>query len=124
MTNSLELVERKAMAVPEHQARLTVGYQAPWKTRLNMIARYSGDRVFYYDDFSAFPTVTKLEKKIGGYYTLDLKVTHPFGNHWEGTLSLLNLTDESYVEQAGTSFLDQGYPAPGRSIMAGVNYKF
>ncbi len=124
LTNSLALVERKAMAVPEHQARLTVGYLAPCKTRLNLLARFLGDRVIYYDDYSAFPAVTKLEKKIGSYYTLDLKVTHPFGNHWEGTLSLLNLTDGSYMEQAGTSFSDQGYPAPGRSIIAGVNYKF
>ncbi|MBI4766409.1 MAG: TonB-dependent receptor [Deltaproteobacteria bacterium] len=124
LTNSLELVERKAMAVPEHQARLTIGYLAPCKTRLNMIARFLGERLIYYDDFSAFPAVTKLEKKIGAYYTLDFKASHPFGNHWEGTLSLLNLTDQSYLEQAGTSFSDQGYPTPGRSIMVGVSYKY
>jgi outer membrane receptor for ferrienterochelin and colicins len=124
LTNFMEMVERRAMAVPEHQALLTVGYQAPWQTRFNMNARYLGDRVFYYDDYSAYPTVNKLEKKITAYYTMDFKVTHPFGKHWEGTFSILNLTDQSYVEQAGTSFTDQDYPAPGRSIMAGVNYKF
>jgi len=124
LTNSTEMVERKAMAVPEHQARLTVGYQAPWKTKFNMIAKFLGDRIIYYDDYSAYPTVNKLEKKINAYYTLDLKVTHPFGKHWEGTLSLLNLTDQSYMEQAGTSYTDQGYPAPGRSITVGVSYKY
>ncbi len=124
LTNSTESVERKTMAVPEHQARLTIVYLSPWKTRLNLIARFLGERTFYYDDYSAYPTVTKLEKKIGGYNTLDFKVSHPFGKHWEGTFSILNLTDQSYLEQAGTSFTDQGYPAPGRSIMAGVSYKY
>jgi len=124
LTNTTVIEERRAMAVPQHQARLSVGYQTGWKTRINLIGRYVGDRVIYYDDYSAYPQVTQLEKKIEAYYTLDLKVTHPFGKHWEGTLSLLNLTDQSYMEQAGTSFLDQGYPAPGRSITVGVSYKY
>ena len=124
LTNSTETVERWAMAVPQHQARLVVGYRAGWKTHFYLIAKVLGDRQIYYDDYSAYPSVSKLEKKVEAYYTLDLKVTHPFGKHWEGFLSLLNLTDQSYMEQAGTSYTDQGYPAPGRSIMAGLSYRF
>lgn len=122
--NTTEIVERKAAAVPQHQARLSIGYLTCWKTRLNLTGRYVGERVFYYDDYSAFPKVRQLEKTFGSYYTLDLKVSHPFSKNWTGTLSLLNLTDGSYTEQPGTSFSDQGYPAPGRSITVGVVYSF
>ncbi len=124
LLNTLEMVERRAATVPRHQARFSVDYVSWWKTRFTLIGRYVGDRVFYYDDYSAYPAVNVLEKNFGSYYTMDLKVRHPFSKHWTGTLSILNLTDQSYVEQVGTSFSDQGYPAPGRSITVGVNYSF
>ncbi len=124
LTNGTEVVERKAAFVAQHQARISISYQTYWKTRLNFLGRYLGDRKFYYDDYSAYPKVTQLEKTVGSYYTLDMKILHPFNQHWEASLSLLNLTDQGYVEQPGTSFNDQGYPAPGRSITVGVSYKF
>jgi outer membrane receptor protein involved in Fe transport len=40
------------------------------------------------------------------------------------TLSILNLTDTSYTEQPGTSFTDQGYPSPGRTITVGLKYMY
>jgi outer membrane cobalamin receptor len=124
LLNTTALVERRAASVPQHQARLSISYLSCWKTRFNLVGRYVGDRMFYYDDYSAYPTVNELEKKFEAYYTLDLKVIHPFGKHWEVSLSLLNLTDQNYVEQVGTSYTDQGYPAPGRSITVGVRYKY
>jgi outer membrane cobalamin receptor len=124
LVNRMEIVERRAASVPQHQARLSVGYLSCWKTRFNLIGRVVGDRVMYYDDYNAFPTVTQLERKLGSYYTADLTVRHPLSKHWTGTLSVLNLTDESYVAQPGTSFSDQGYPAPGRSITVGASYTF
>jgi outer membrane receptor protein involved in Fe transport len=124
LLNTAELVERRAAAVPQHQARLSIDYLSCWKTRFNLTGRVVGDRVFYYDDYSAYPTVNQLEKKIRAYYTVDLSVRHPFSKHWTWTLSILNLTDQGYVEQFGTSFSDQGYPAPGRSITVGLSYTF
>ena len=64
LLNTTEIVERRAAAVPQHQARLSIGYLSCWKTRFNLTGRYVGDRVFYYDDYSAYPTVNQLEKKI------------------------------------------------------------
>ena len=51
-------------------------------------------------------------------------MSHPFGQHWEATVSLLNLTDQQYDDQPGTSFLDRNYPAPGIAVSAGVSYMF
>ncbi|MBA4394792.1 MAG: hypothetical protein C0407_14675, partial [Desulfobacca sp.] len=99
LLNTTEIVERRAATVPQHQARLSIGYLSCWKTRFNLIGRVVGDRVMVYDDYSAFPTVNQLEKKVGAYYTVDLTMRHPFNKHWTGSLSVLNLTDESYVEQ-------------------------
>ncbi|MEW6186026.1 MAG: TonB-dependent receptor [Thermodesulfobacteriota bacterium] len=124
LTNDTRMVERRALGVPEHQARLGVHYVLPCQTRLFMNLRYLGDRRMYYDDYSHYPQVTKLEKKIKAHYTLDLKASHLFAKHWEASLSLLNLTDQQYMEQAGTGFSDQGYPAPGRTVTVGVSYKF
>jgi outer membrane receptor protein involved in Fe transport len=124
LNNTTQMVERRALGLPQHQARLGINYNLPCNTRLHLTARYLGQRVMYYDDYSNFPQVTKLEKKIKAHYTLDLKATHPFGKHWEAALSFLNLTDQQYVEQAGTSFNDRDYPAPGRSVTVGVIYRF
>jgi outer membrane cobalamin receptor len=124
LLNTTAVVERRAAGVPQQQGRLAVTYLSPWKTRFNLIGRYVGDRVMYYSDYSAFPAVRQLEKTIGSYYTLDLNVRHPFGKHWMATLSILNLTDTSYTEQPGTSFTDQGYPSPGRTITVGLKYLY
>jgi outer membrane cobalamin receptor len=124
LLNTTQMVERRAASVPQNQGRLAVTYLSPWKTRFNLIGRYVGDRVMYYSDYSAFPAVRQQEKTIGSYYTLDLNVRHPFDKHWMATLSVLNLTDASYTEQPGTSFSDQGYPSPGRTITAGIKYLY
>lgn len=124
VTNETQMAERRAMGVPEHQLRLKTAYTLPWGTRLFLTLRYLGDRFMYYDDYSRYPQVGKLEKKVEAHYTLDVKASQVFARHWEVYLSLLNLTDQKYLEQAGTSYNDRGYPAPGRSLTAGVNYKF
>lgn len=124
LTNELVRVERRALGVPEHQARLGAAYRLPCGTRLFLNLRYVGDRVMYYDNYDNFPLVQKQEKKIEAYHTLDFKASHLFADHWEVFVSLLNLTDQQYLEQAGTSFSDRGYPAPGRTVTAGVNIRF
>jgi outer membrane cobalamin receptor len=124
LLNTTEIVERRAASIPQQQGRVSVTYLAPWKTRINLVGRYVGDRVMYYSDYSAYPAVTQLEKTIGSYFTMDLKFSQPFAKHWIGTLSILNLADVSYVAQPGTSYSDQGYPSPGRMITAGIKYVF
>jgi len=124
LTNETQLVERRALGVPEHQAKLGVAYTLPCGTRLFLNLRYVGDRVIYYDDYDNYPLVRKQEKRIGDYYTLDFKASRLFAKHWEVFVSFLNLTDQKYLEQGGTAYSDQGYPAPGRSITAGISAKF
>lgn len=124
LANTTATVERRATGVPRHQVRLTLGTELPWGTQAYLTGRYVGDRVFYYSDYADFPLVRQKEKTLAAYYTVDLKLSHRIGRHWKGTFSLLNLTNQSYDAQPGTSFLDRNYPAPGISITTGLTYNF
>jgi outer membrane cobalamin receptor len=124
LTGETALVERRAASVPKHQGRLTLGYRMPWGTQAFLTGRYVGDRVFYYSDYTNFPTVSQQEKSLGSYYTVDLKLSHLFAQHWQATVSLLNLTNQQYDAQPGTSFLDRNYPAPGIAATVGLTYIF
>ena len=124
LTNETQLMERRAAGVPRHQARLTLSYRLPWGTLGHLTGRYVGDRVFYYSDYDDFPKVSQKEKDLGSYYTVDLKLSHLFAQHWQATVSVFNLTNQQYDAQPGTSFLDRNYPAPGIAVSAGLSYIF
>lgn len=77
--------------------------QADWTA--GAVARYVGERVDFGD--LALPS----------YATLDLTLARRFAERWEPFVRLENALDADYAEIAG-------YPAPGRTFSAGVEWSF
>ncbi len=63
------------------------------------------------------------------YALLGFKVDYQMGKHWQAYLQADNLTDETYasafvIRNTGTTAMPTFLPGNGRSITAGVSYKF
>ena len=55
--------------------------------------------------------------KIPGYFVANVKLSRPFGNHYEAYLSVTNLGDTDYVQRLGN-------PREGRAILLGLNLNY
>ena len=89
-------------------------------TRLNGVARYVGRQYYDNDQTNSFPD------RMPAYATADLKLTHVFRGLGL-SLAVNNLLDKHYYSYAirngaGTSF--NAYPQPGRTFLAGAEYRF
>ena len=56
------------------------------------------------------------------YYILDANLNYKINDQWSTYLKLANITNVSY-ETIG-SFLDGDCPAPGRTVLMGMEYNF
>jgi outer membrane receptor protein involved in Fe transport len=80
---------------------------------------FRSERLNYYPDYSSYPEIRYVTKKIKSAANLDINF-----NQKVKSLSFLlkidNLFDEKTPTQFGNSLSDLDYPNPGRKIFAGI----
>ncbi|HET6420204.1 MAG TPA: TonB-dependent receptor [Geobacteraceae bacterium] len=101
--------------VPEHKLDMGVTYIVPYtRTRLDL------NGILLSGIYTQLPTPTsptQQTQRVGGYFTVDARVTQPFLKHYEAYIAFNNICDRYYQEQ-------YGFPAPGRNIFGGITAKF
>jgi iron complex outermembrane receptor protein len=104
--------DKELTYTPDHKFKVTLNWAWPTKTRaeatLTSVSRQFSD------------LENSSEKAVGGYTTVDLKITHPIyftKCKTELFVHLENLLDEDYESH-------YGYPDDGFCAMAGVNIEF
>ncbi|MBA7482353.1 Vitamin B12 transporter BtuB [subsurface metagenome] len=120
----LEEKERKAAFVPCNKINFDLNYQSNFDLKVSINGQFLDKMVNYYPDYSKLPNVTMNTKKLARHFTLNAKISQGILDNLEIFITGNNLLDTDYKEQFGTSFYDQGYPMPGRTIMAGISWKF
>lgn len=94
---------------PEHQAKITIKYSLPFKTRMEAILKYADAQMSSPD--------TNQAEKLDSYTIVDIKIIRPIvikSIHGDIFLNVYNLFDTCYEIHAG-------YPDDGFRLIAGIN---
>ena len=101
--------------VPEMKVGASASYRfASLGTRFDVNCQYVG-RAWDTLPTPSDPTVTPVRTE--SYSTMGARITQPLGDHWQLHLTGTNLMDRAYEPEAG-------YPAPGRTLWAGVSMSY
>ncbi|MDP8263790.1 MAG: TonB-dependent receptor [Candidatus Ancaeobacter aquaticus] len=119
-----ENVWRRAAFIPKHQIHFGASYVFPWKMKVDCVGNFRGDRVNYYSDWSNWPNVGMLTKKLGKIFTVDLTVSQELLEHADVYFLMKNLFNDEGSESFGTAFLDRNYPIMPFYVEAGVKVEF
>jgi len=120
----LEEKERKATFVPCNKINIDLNYQSNFGLKAGINGQFVDKMVNYYSDYSSWPNVSMKTKELSKHFTLNARISQRILNSLEIFITGNNLLDTEYMEQFGTTFDDQGYPMPGRTVMAGISWKF
>ncbi len=104
--------DRELSYCPPHKGKLSLKYNAPFKTRVETIIRASSR---YYSDIE-----NNKDTEVAGYATVDLKVLQPVrvkSLEPELFVNFYNLLDKDYD-------IHYGYPDDGFRFLAGMNLNF
>jgi len=112
-------VERRAAFLPRHQ--LTLGYDAGV---VSLTARWTGDRVAYYPDYSDAPRVTMTEKTIPAVWSFDARAEYELTRGFRFFAALENLTDADAQAAFGNTADDRDYPRAPRRFTLGAEMLF
>ena len=107
--------EKKAPFVPCNKINFDLNYQSNFGLKVSINGQFVDKMVNYY--FQG-------PKELAKHFILNAKISRGILDNLEIFIAGDNLLDTDYEEQFGTSFDDQGYPMPGRTIMAGISWKF
>lgn len=118
--DTFEVVERRAANLPEHQVRLTLPLMLDSDSGVLVNLRWSGERVAYYPDYSAYPVIGMNEKTIPAALTLDLRAEYRLDGGLALFCNLRNLTDEDAPAAFGDTYSDRDYPRRPRSFTIGA----
>lgn len=118
--DSFEVVERRAANLPEHQVRLTLPLMLSVESGVLVNLLWTGDRVAYYPDYSAYPVIGMNEKTIPAALTLDLRAEYRLDGGLALFCDLRNLTDEDAPAAFGDTYADRNYPRAPRSFTIGA----
>ena len=124
--NTMETRTRRLAYAPARKMDLSTEIKDVFsieKFLVNMGVQYISETSQYYSDYSAWPSVTTMEKSLSGYWLVNLKTRYSIKDA-ELFLGLDNLTDKKYAIQFGSSIDDRDYPMPGRTITTGVTMRF
>jgi outer membrane receptor protein involved in Fe transport len=80
---------------------------------------YRTQKSNYYSDYSSYPEIKYLTKRIRPSANLDLNLNQKI-NLLTFSLKVNNLFNDKTPTQFGNSFSDLDYPNPGRKVYAGV----
>jgi len=115
----METVERRAAYLPVHQ--LTLGYDAGV---VSLTARWTGDRVAYYPDYTGAPEVTMTEKVIPSVWSFDARAEYELTHGFRFFAALENLTDADVPAAFGNTADDRDYPRAPRRFTLGAEMLF
>ncbi|MCJ7459097.1 MAG: TonB-dependent receptor, partial [candidate division Zixibacteria bacterium] len=80
---------------------------------------YRTQKLNYYPDYSSYPEIKYLTKRIKPSANFDLNLSQKI-NLLTFSLKVNNLFDDKTPTQFGNSLSDLDYPNPGRKVYAGV----
>jgi outer membrane cobalamin receptor len=114
-----EELKRKARFLPENVFNLNLDLRIVPSFSTGLAFNFRSERLNYYPDYSSYPEIRYVTKKIKSAANLDINF-----NQKVKSLSFLlkidNLFDEKTPTQFGNSLSDLDYPNPGRKIFAGI----
>ncbi|MBI4834918.1 MAG: TonB-dependent receptor [Planctomycetes bacterium] len=94
---------------------------------LDMDVQYIASTYQYYGNSDlGFPVETAWTetKKQGGYWLVNMKIRKNTAGNFGFFIGMENITNKEYVIQLGSSINDRGYPMPGRTVLAGAEFRF
>lgn len=108
-------VTDKVVNIPEHKLDIGVRYTAPvTRTAIDLTG------ILMSEVYSQLPTPrspTQAIQRVGGYFTLNTKISQKFLTNYEAYLAINNILDRDYESE-------YGFPAQGRSFIGGVSARF
>ncbi|MCK4576307.1 TonB-dependent receptor, partial [candidate division WOR-3 bacterium] len=114
------LNERRAPYTPEKSFSGSVEWKPGNSTFITTTSIYTGERIAYFYDFLSSSYKTK---RIAPTTIFNLCLLQKFGDQFSVSIRIDNLLDKKYKSNFGYTLDDRDYPACGRSISLGINYK-
>jgi outer membrane cobalamin receptor len=128
-TNAMESETRKLAYTPSHKTDLGIRFNnlgGMEKLFLDFNVQYISSTYQYYTIYEAWPgtAVWAETKKQGGYWLANMKLRKNTAGNFGFFVGMENITNKDYVIQLGSSINDRGYPMPGRTVLAGAEFRF
>ena len=114
-----EELKRKARFQPEHSFNLNLNLKILSSLSAQFSFNYRTRKLNYYPDYSSYPEIKYLTKRIKPSANFDLNLSQKI-NLLTFSLKVNNLFNDRTPTQFGNSLSDLDYPNPGRKVYAGV----
>ncbi|MCK4235238.1 TonB-dependent receptor [candidate division WOR-3 bacterium] len=112
--------ERRAPYIPEEKVTGSIELRRGENTFITFTSIYTGEKVAYFYDFVSSEYKTK---KIDNVTLCNLGILQKLVGNFSLSLRVDNLFDKKYKSNFGYTLDDGDYPAPGRSVSIGLNFK-
>jgi outer membrane receptor for ferrienterochelin and colicin len=114
-----EEFKRKARFLPENILNLDLNVKVLSSLSCQLAFNFRSRKLNYYPDYSFYPEVSYLTKKIKSSANFDINVNQTVKS-LTFFLKVNNLFDDRTPTQFGNSLSDLNYPNPGRRVFAGM----
>ena len=114
-----EELKRKARFLPENIFNLNLNLKIFSSFSTQVSFNYRSKKLSYYPDYSSYPEIKYLTKKLPAYANFDLNFNQAI-ERLTFFLKINNLFGDKTPTQFGNSISDLDYPNPGRTIFAGM----
>ncbi len=117
-----EELKRKARFLPENILNLNLNLKIFSSFSAQVSFNYRSGKLNYYPDYSFYPEIKYLTKKLPAYANFDLNFNQEIRN-FTFFLKINNLWGDKTPTQFGNSISDLDYPNPGRKIFGGIKFE-
>lgn len=114
-----EEFKRKARFLPENVFNLNLNLKVLSSLSANLAFNFRSEKLNYYPDYSYYPEITYVAKKIDPCANFDINLNQQI-HSLTIFFKINNLFDDKTPTQFGNSLSDMDYPNPGRMIFAGI----
>ncbi|MFH0930491.1 MAG: TonB-dependent receptor, partial [Candidatus Zixiibacteriota bacterium] len=114
-----EELKRKARFLPENIFNLNLNLKIFSSFSTQVSFNYRSKKLSYYPDYSSYPEIKYLTKKLPAFANFDLNFNQVIKN-FTIFLKINNLFEDKTPTQFGNSISDLDYPNPGRKIFGGI----
>jgi outer membrane cobalamin receptor len=114
-----EELKRKARFLPENIFNLNLNLRIFSSFSTQVSFNYRSKKVNYYPDYSSYPEIDYLTKRLPAYANVDLNLNQTIKN-FTFFLKINNLGGDKTPTQFGNSISDLDYPNAGRKIFGGI----
>jgi outer membrane cobalamin receptor len=114
-----EEFKRKARFLPENILNLDLNVKVLSSLSCQLAFNFRSRKLNYYPDYSSYPEISYLSKKIRSSANFDIDVNQTIRSV-TFFLKVNNLFDDRTPTQFGNSLSDLNYPNPGRKVFAGM----